>query len=116
MTNILVGFHNLIIKNGYFPKRWLCILDSMIGKGKGMTLGKLRIIALIEADWQYIMRIYLGEEEEEIIESDTRFSKSSCGSRKNYSIESALLEKRLIFDQSLLSCKLTIYSLTDLQS
>ena len=116
MTNILVGFHNLIIKNGYFPRKWLNILDSMIGKGKGMTLGKLRIIALIEADWQHVMRIYLGEEEEEIIESDTRFSKSNYGSRKNYSIESALLEKRLIFDQSLLSCKLTIYSLTDLQS
>ena len=88
----------------------------MLGKGKGIILGKLRIITLIEADWQYIMRIYLREEDEEIIESDARFSKSNYGSWKNYSIESALLEKRLIFDYSLLSCKLTIYSLTDLQS
>ena len=77
MTDTLVRFYNLIIKNGYFPKRWLNILDSMIGKGKGMTLGKLRIIALIEADWQFIMRIYLGEDEEEIIESDARFLKSN---------------------------------------
>ena len=51
----------------------------MLGKGKGMILGKLRIIAL-EADWQYIMRIYLGEEDEEIIESNARFSKSNYGS------------------------------------
>ena len=50
MTNILVTYYNLIIKNGYFPKRWLNILDAMLGKGKGMILGKLRIIMLIEAD------------------------------------------------------------------
>ena len=39
------------------------------------------------------MRIYLGEDEEEIIKSDTRFLKLNYSSCKNYSIESALLEK-----------------------
>ena len=116
MTDILVRYYNLIIKNGYFSKRWLNILDSMLGKGKGFVLGKLRIITLIEADWQYVMRMYLDDGEEEIIETDNRFSKSNYGSRKNYSIESALLEKQLILDHSLLSCNLTIYCLTDLQS
>ena len=62
------------------------------------------------------MRIFLGDEDEEVIESDSRFSKVNYGSRKNYSIESALLEKRLIFDSSILSCKLIMYNLTDLQS
>ena len=108
------GILQFTSKNEYFLKRWLNILDSMLGKGKELVLDKLRIITLIEADWQYMMRMYLGEEEEEVIEGDTRFSKSNYGSRKNYSIEPALLEKRLIFDQSLLSYKLTIYSLTDL--
>ena len=75
MTDIFVRYYNLLIKNGYFPNRWLNILDSMLGKGKGFVLGKLRIITLIEADWQYIMRMYLGDGEEEIIENDSRFSK-----------------------------------------
>ena len=88
----------------------------MIGKGKGLVLGKLRIITLIEANLQFIMRIFLGDDIEEMIEDDNRFSKANYGSRKNYSIESALLEKRLIFDSIILTCKLTIYNLTDLKS
>ena len=59
MMAILVRFYNILLKNEYFPKHWLNILDVMIGKGKGMILGKLRIITLIEADLQYIMRIFL---------------------------------------------------------
>jgi len=116
MTNILVSYYNLLIKNGYFPKRWLDILDVMIEKGKGIVLGKLRIITLIEADLQYMMRIYLGDEEEEMIEHDSRFSRANYGSQKNYSIESAILEKRLIFDNSMISGKDTMYAITDLQS
>ena len=50
MTDILVMFYNILLKKGYYPKRWLDILDVMIGKGKGLVLGKLRIITLIEAD------------------------------------------------------------------
>ena len=88
----------------------------MIGKGKGMLLGKLRIIALIEADLQHVVRMHLGDDEEETIENDCRFSKANYGSRRNYSIETALLEKRLIFDNSLLSGKETIYTITDLQA
>ena len=116
MIAVLVRFYNLLLRNEYYPKRWLDILDVMIGKGKGMVLGKLRIITLIEADLQYVMRIFLGEEVEEMIENDSRFSTANYGSRKNYSIESALLEKRLIFDNSMLSGKMTIYTITDLQS
>ena len=116
MTNVLIRFYNLLLRNGYFPKRWLDILDIMIGKGKGLVLGKLRIITLIEADLQYIMRIFLGDEVEEMIENDDRFSNPNYGSRKNYSIESALLEKRMIYDNSMLSGKETIYTITDLQS
>ena len=62
------------------------------------------------------MRIFLGDEGKEMIECDNRFSKANHGSRKNYSIESALLEKRLIFDNSMLSCKETICTIADLQS
>ena len=48
----------------------------MIVKGKGMIIGKLRTITLIEVDLQYIMRIYLEDPKEELIESDKRFAKS----------------------------------------
>jgi hypothetical protein len=116
MTSILVRFYNILVKNEYVLQRWLDILDTMLGKGKGMIIGLLRIITLIEADFQFIMRIFLREDLEELIEDDERFSKSNYGSRQNYSIESALLEKRIIFDNSMLSGNKTIYTITDLQS
>ena len=88
----------------------------MIEKGKGMVLGKLRIITLIDADLQHIMGICLGDEDEEMIENDTRFSKANHGLRKNYSIETALLEKRLIFDDSMASGEDAMCAITNLQS
>ena len=57
---------------------------------------------------------YLGSEGKEIIEDDDQFSKANYRSRKNYSIESAILEKRLIIDSIILSMKPTICNLTDL--
>jgi len=116
MTRVLVTYYNIILRNRYYPQRWEKILDVMLNKGKGMILGKLRTITLIEADIQYIMRIVLNDGETERIENDERFSKSNYGSRKNYAIESALLEKRLVFDNSIITCKKNIYHLTDLKS
>ena len=83
MTSILVRFYNVLIKNGYYPKRWLKILDAMLGKGKGWIIGKLRIVTLIEADLQFMMRIQLGGGDKELIEEENRFSKANYGSRKN---------------------------------
>ena len=62
------------------------------------------------------MRIYLEDEEKEIIESNSRFLKANYGSRRNYSIESALLKKRLIFYNSIASRKKIVHTITDLQS
>ena len=63
---------------------------------------------------QCMMRIFLGDEVEEMIENDNRLSTANCGSMKNYSIESALLEKILKFDSSMLSGKSTMRTMTDL--
>ena len=71
---------------------------------------------LIEADLQHAMRTYLNDNKEELIEEDERISKSNHGSRKNYSIENVILEKRLAMGKSLISCKKTISHLTDLKS
>jgi len=116
MTDILIDFYNTIIEIGYYPERWLNIIDVMLEKGKGPKLGKLRTITLIEGDLQLLMRIFLDGSTNELIEKDPRFSKANYGSRKNFSIESAILEKRLILDHSLLSQKETIYNLTDLKA
>ena len=50
------------------------------------------------------------------IETDRRISKYNFGSRRNYSIETALLEKRMIYDASKHDGKITIYNLTDLEA
>ena len=50
------------------------------------------------------------------IETDSRIAKSNYESRSYYSIEDALLEKRLIYNNSLLKGKCTIYNMMDLKS
>ena len=74
----------------------------MIEKGKGLVIGKLRTIQLIEADLQMIIRIYINNRMKEKIEIDPRISKANYGSRANYLIENTLLEKRIIYHYSLL--------------
>ena len=81
-------------------KRWQNVLDVILEKGKGPELGKLRIIELIEGDLQIITRMYVGLRNDKNIEDDERLSKYNFGSRKHYSIESTLLEKRLLYDTS----------------
>ena len=45
--------------------RWLKVLDVILEKGKGPIIGKLRIIQLIEADLQMIIRILSTTESKE---------------------------------------------------
>ena len=87
---ILVAFYNILLKESYYPKRWLNLVEMILEKGKGLIIGKLRSITSIEGDLQINMRIHLRADKEELIENDRRFSKSNYGSRKNYSIETAI--------------------------
>ena len=73
------------------------MLETCIEKGKGPLLGKLRNLQLIEGGLQIMMRMFLSAEETETIENDDRFSKGNYGSRRKYSIETAILEKRRSF-------------------
>ena len=70
-------------------------------KGKGPIIGKLRNITLIERNLQINMRIQLRTDTKELIEDNYRFSTANYGSRKNYAIDSVLLKKRLVLDNSL---------------
>ena len=87
----------------------------ILEKGKGPVLGKLRTIQLIEADLQLLMRIYIGGRNNEKIESNARLSKFNYGSRSNYLIETAILEKRLMYDVAIRDSKLILYNISGLK-
>ena len=92
------------------------VLDVLLNKGKGLILGKLRTIQLIEVDLQLVMRIFLGCRNKGSIEKDPRLLKFNCGSRRFYSIDKAILEKRLIYDISRYNKQSTIHMITNLEA
>ena len=88
----------------------------MIEKGKGLMINKLQIIQLIEGDLQILTRIFINIRNKSRIESDNRISKCNYGLRVNYFIENAILEKQLVYDNSILIGNITIHNMTDLKS
>ena len=113
---VLLFFYNVVITKGIILQRWQNILDVILEKGKGPLLGKLRIIELIEGDMQIITRMHVGARNDENVEIDNRMSKHNFGSRKWYSIESAILEKRLLHDTSRCTRESNAHLLLDLES
>ncbi|MFN9955858.1 MAG: hypothetical protein ACK55I_22385, partial [bacterium] len=73
------------------------VLDIILDKGKGPIIGKLRTIQLVEADLQLLIRIFVGNRTSGLIEDDPSISKFNFRSRKLYSIDEVILEKRLIY-------------------
>ena len=62
------------------------------------------------------MRIVVNIRNKLNIESDYRVSKSNYGSRPGCSIEHAILDKRLVFGNILVTGNHAIYAITDLQA
>ena len=62
------------------------------------------------------MRTLLRNRTEGRYENNRRLSKHNPGSRKGYSIESALLEKRLIFDLAKKTEEVFSYAISDLEA
>jgi len=62
------------------------------------------------------MRIYIGGRNNESIEEDTRLSKFNYGSRANYSIETAILEKRLMYDVAVRDGRSMLYNISNLKA
>jgi len=116
MINLPIRFYNKLITNTIYLKWWLNILDIIIEKGKEPTLRKLRTIQLIEVDLQLIMRIYISDRNKERIESDDRVAKANYRSRPTYSIETAILKKRLIYDLRKLTRNPILHNMTDLEA
>ena len=97
MVKVLVQFYNPMIKHNYFPSRWSVVLDVIIEKGKDRKK-KLRVLQISDTYLQLSMRIFLRLRIEKNCENDKKLSNHNYGYRKCHSIESVLLEKRLIFD------------------
>ena len=85
-------------------------------KGKGLILEKLRTIQLYEVDLQNLIRIYIGDCNEKNIEKDSRLLQFNYGLKKSYSIDKAILEKRLMYDTSVRDSKPIIHNISDLKA
>ena len=92
MAKLLVRFFNVMIKSNHFPCGQLCVLDIMIEKEKVNRASEIRVMQTIEADLQLFMRIFLRFRIVNNYENYMRMSNDKYGSRKGYSIDSALLE------------------------
>lgn len=104
------------MRERYYVKRWEKILDCIVEKGKGPILGKLRIIQLIEADLQLLMRIFFSLRTEGNIETDQRIAQCNFGSRRGYSVESCILEKRLLYESNLFDKTQLVHTISDLEA
>ena len=62
------------------------------------------------------MRVFIGVRAEQSLEDDPRISKFNYGSRTNYSIENAILEKRLMYDLALRNGKEMMHNISDLEA
>ena len=71
---------------------------------------------LIEADLQLLIWIFVGNRNSENVEKDKILSQYNYGLRKNYLIELALLEKRLICDISKFVSSPIMHLLLDLEA
>ena len=74
----------------------------ILEKGNSPVVRNLYTIQLIEADLQLLMRILVNKRNRFKIEEDSRVSKVNYGLRLYYSMENAILEKRLVHDNSVL--------------
>ena len=82
MVKVLVRFYNVMIKFNHFLSRWLDVLIVTIEKRKGYRINELRVVQIIEADLQLLMRMLLGLIIACNYENDSRISKHNYGSRK----------------------------------
>ena len=88
----------------------------MIEKVKGNKTSKLRVMQITETHLQSLMREFLRFRIKENYENEKRILKHDYGSRKGYSIELVLLEKRLIFDLVKKAEEVFSYTACDLES
>ena len=60
------------------------------------------------------MRVFFTSRTRERIEDDERVSKCNFGSRQGYSVESAILEKRLLYESNIFTEEKVVHTISDL--
>lgn len=88
----------------------------MLEKGKGNVLGKLRTIQLVEGDLKLVMRVLVTLRNSKRAEKSNRLSIYNFGNRKNFDIQTALLEKQLIKDSATVNNLPILHYLDDRQA
>ena len=97
MTQVLIRFHNEILKHNHHPKRWLDLVDEILEKGKGQNVNRLRILELIEAETKLLMRTFLGVRIDEEHTMNKRWSKYNYGSKKEFYIKIKIVRENVNF-------------------
>ena len=90
---------NLCLQHGYSLKRWLKVLNAMLEKEVGRPLlNKLRIIHIIEADYNLILKTIFGRRLLWNCNNSNLLHKNHWGGWPGRSTQDLLLQKELSYD------------------
>lgn len=96
---IILTTINLPLRHGFSPERWWGILDVMLEKSAGNPrIDKLRIIQLIEADFNYALKIIWGKQLSYEAEQNGYIPDEQSGSRPQRDATHPALLKVLCLD------------------
>lgn len=114
LTETFAMFYTQIIRHHIVLEQWKKSLACMLEKGKGPLLNKLRIIQLIQADLQMLMRVLILPSANKVIEEGI-INKCQYARRKE-TMMNALVEKRLIIESSILTRKDPVWLVSDMSA
>ena len=112
VVEAMAKLYTLVIKHRIVLPRWRKAIAVMLEKGKGPRIDKLRIIQLISADLQLLMRVIILPGAEAVYH-EKKLNESQYA-RKKTTVMSALVEKRLMIEQSKLTREDSMWVVSDM--
>ncbi len=92
------------VKHGFAPKRWCESTNVMLEKIEGNPrLDKLRVIHLLEADFNYVLRLVWGKRLVSFAEDRGYLGEEQGGNRSGRKANDQCLEKILVYDNARLT-------------
>ena len=108
----LAWFYTKIIDNRIVLRRWSKAIAVMLEKGKGLRIDKLRIIQLIEADLQMLMRTIISPVANKVVYENQL--NPSRYARKFTTTMNTLVEKCLVLESSMLNRDKSVWVVSDM--